>query len=93
MTGSVSDIEALEKLFVPRASGFTILFDIQIDKVQVRKHRQKRINKKWAKRYGYKPVLAPYSGDIDAFNDNGDGTFSFVAENIGRCNQYKGQDL
>ena len=24
--------------------------------VQRRKHRKKRINKKWAKRYGYKPI-------------------------------------
>ena len=24
--------------------------------VQCRKHRKKRINKKWAKRYGYKPI-------------------------------------
>ncbi len=27
--------------------------------VQVRKHRKKRINKKWAKKYGYKFVLVP----------------------------------
>ena len=28
-----------------------------IKRVQIRKHRKKRINKKWAKRYGYKTVL------------------------------------
>ena len=28
-----------------------------IKQVQIKKHRKKRINKKWAKRYGYKSVL------------------------------------
>ena len=27
--------------------------------VQARKHRQKRINKKWCKRYGYKTIETP----------------------------------
>lgn len=32
-------------------------FNLEYKKmVQCRKHRKKRINKKWAKRYGYKPI-------------------------------------
>lgn len=31
------------------------------DKVQVKRHKKKRINKKWAKRYGYKVIKTNYS--------------------------------
>lgn len=44
-------------------------------RVQVRKHRKKRINKKWAKKYGYKTMVRPlelkdvyrnrYIGELD----------------------------
>lgn len=37
-----------------------MLFDVSYGsprQVQVRRHKKKRINKKWAKRYGYKTVL------------------------------------
>lgn len=40
-----------------------MLFDITYAsprQVQVRKHKKKRINKKWAKRYGYKTVLVEH---------------------------------
>lgn len=30
--------------------------------VQVRKHKKKRINKKWAKRYGYKQIMRKSKG-------------------------------
>lgn len=39
--------------------------------VPVRKHRKKRIAKKWAKRYGYKYVLVPKRLDsVSLVNDN-----------------------
>lgn len=38
-------------------------YDIQYIKiVQARKHRKKRINKKWLKRYGYKKVIINSKG-------------------------------
>lgn len=37
-------------------TGYTILFQQPVQ-VQVRRHKKKRINKKWAKRYGYKTMF------------------------------------
>ena len=37
-------------------TGGTVLFHQPVQ-VQVRRHKKKRINKKWAKRYGYKTVF------------------------------------
>ena len=37
-------------------TGCTVLFNQPV-KVQARRHKKKRINKKWAKRYGYKTVF------------------------------------
>ena len=37
-------------------TGCTVLFRQPVQ-VQVRRHKKKRINKKWAKRYGYKTVF------------------------------------
>jgi len=43
----------LSELFMPEKSN---TFDLQYTiMVQARRHRKKRINKKWLKRYGYKP--------------------------------------
>lgn len=43
----------LSELFLPKKSN---TFDLQYTAmVQARKHKKKRINKKWLKRYGYKP--------------------------------------
>ena len=44
--------------------------------VQVRKHKKKRINKKWLKRYGYKKVIVNSKGwDVKTYTD---GTVEFV---------------
>lgn len=40
----------------PDITGCTVLFHQPVQ-VQVRRHKKKRINKKWAKRYGYKTVF------------------------------------
>ena len=40
----------------PDITGYTVLFHHPVQ-VQVRRHKRKRINKKWAKRYGYKTVF------------------------------------
>lgn len=52
-------------------------YDIQILKiVQVRKHKKRRINKKWAKRYGYKQIVVNSKGW--KIKNNTDGSFKFV---------------
>ena len=38
------------------ATSFTLTFKTP-ERVQARRHKKKRINKKWAKRYGYKTVF------------------------------------
>lgn len=44
--------------------------------VQVRKHKKKRINKKWAKRYGYKCVTKTTKGwKLKTYTD---GSFEFI---------------
>lgn len=37
-------------------TGYTVLFNQPVQ-VQARRHKKKRINKKWAKRYGYKTIF------------------------------------
>lgn len=48
-------------------------YDIQFIKlVQARKHKKKRINKKWIKRYGYKQKLFETKGwKIKTYTDDG----------------------
>ncbi len=54
-------------------------YDVQYVKiVQARKHKGKRINKKWLKRYGYKTVIVNSKGwDVKTHTD---GTVEFVKE-------------
>lgn len=70
-------IDKLLKIFGVDISGKPDSYTIQYFKiVQTRKHKKKRINKKWIKRYGYKQIW---------FNSKGwkmkcykDGTVEFV---------------
>lgn len=71
------NIDKLLKIFGVDISGKPDSYTIQYSKiVQARKHKKKRINKKWIKRYGYKQIW---------FNSKGwkmkyykDGTAEFV---------------
>ena len=49
--------------------------EFPIGKIQRRKHKKRRINKKWAKKYGYKDIIV--SGDLNriATDDNGESKF------------------
>lgn len=54
-------------------------YDIQFQKlVQARKHKKRRINKKWLKRYGYKTILVDAKGW--KMRTNTDGTVEFIKE-------------
>lgn len=57
----------LSKLFLPKKSD---TFGLQYMAMgQARRHRKKRINKKWLKRYGYKPMQMTSNGwRIDTYN-------------------------
>ena len=56
-------------------TGFTIQYKVFI---QARKHRKKRINKKWLKRYGCKEVIKEMK-NLKIENCGG-GSFTFVRE-------------
>ena len=66
----------LSELFLPKKSD---TFDLQYTvMVQARRHRKKRINKKWLKRYGYKPKQIISKGwRIDTYNTQ-TGEFELV---------------
>ena len=52
-------------------------YNFQIMKVkQARKHKKKRINKKWIKRYGYKQILVDRKGW--KLKTHTDGSYEFV---------------
>lgn len=60
--------DALRELFglnETQPTSYKAQFDTPIYKQQIRTHKKKRINKKWAKRYGYKDVIGTYEGDVD----------------------------
>lgn len=59
------NVDLLNKLVEP-VGDFSIMLYIP-EVVQVRKHRKKRINKKWAKKYGYKTVLRkrPFTAPLE----------------------------
>ena len=67
----------LHKLFPNSPNGkYTMEADIP-NKVQNRTHKRWRINKKWAKRYGYKTINKRVKLDIISMEDNRDGSFDF----------------
>ncbi len=54
-------------------------YDVQFLKVvQVRKHKKRRINKKWAKRYGYKTITVTSKGW--KIHSSSDGTVEFIKD-------------
>lgn len=60
---------------------FPDAYDIQFQKiVQARKHKKRRINKKWLKRYGVKTVLVETKGW--KMKTNTDGTVEFIKGEI-----------
>ena len=62
------DNDALKELFglnTKHTTGYKTQYDISICKQQIRRHKKKRINKKWAKRYGYRDVIGTYEADVD----------------------------
>lgn len=66
----------------PDATGFSMIFS-QPYQEQRRKHKKKRINKKWAKRYGYVTKFKRYRLDEVYFKSNlEDCRYDFFTKNI-----------
>ena len=69
----------LKKIFGVDMSNLPDAYDVQFIKiVQARKHRKKRINKKWLKQYGVKQVLVSSKGW--KLETHTDGTYEFVKQ-------------
>ncbi len=65
----------LLELIVPKQPEDTKMKIVYKKNIQARKHRKKRINKKWLKKYGYKEVLVISDGwQFEDIN----GTYNFV---------------
>ena len=75
--------ELLKKL-IPMNIGEEPWEIVYVKIVQARKHRKKRINKKWLKRYGYKQQLVKSKGWKVTYHT--DGTFELIKE-IGENNE------
>ena len=60
---------------------FTVEYDAPVP-VQIRKHKKKRINKKWAKRYGYTMVIKPHKLTDVTFKPSDDEN-ELICEMIG----------
>lgn len=62
-TDEPMDTEKFYKMIGYDPSNLPDKYNIQFQKiVQARKHKKRRINKKWAKRYGYKTILVDAKG-------------------------------
>lgn len=75
---------ALKKILGVDRSDLPDAYDVQFIKiVQARKHKKKRINKKWEKRYGYKLITVTCKGwQMESFAD---GDVVFTKLHIGGC--------
>ena len=61
-------------------TGHTILFHQPVQ-VQARRHKKKRINKKWAKRYGYKTVFKSFKLE-EAYVEPHENEFNIIGKNL-----------
>ena len=71
------NFDLLKQLSLPDVPKYDITY---VKVVQARKHRKKRINKKWLKRYGYKQIYVISKGW--KMNMRTDGTYEFVKNGV-----------
>lgn len=77
---NITNKEDLFKVLVVDTSNVLDAYSILLTKpIQRRRHKKKRINKKWLKKYGYK-LLVDYK-DGWRIKSYKDGTYEFVKEN------------
>lgn len=74
--GKEIDTNELHKVLGIDTSNMPDSYDMQFIKfVQTRKHKKRRINKKWLKRYGYKQMIVKCKGWKVKTDTNGDVEF------------------
>lgn len=66
--------DLINQMFSPRPDSYTIVYTKY---VQARKHKKRRINKKWLKRYGLKPIQVESNG-WKIRDTHEDGSFELV---------------
>jgi len=49
---------------VDQKAKYKIQFDKVIYRKQIKRHKKKRINKKWAKKYEYRDIIGTYEADV-----------------------------
>lgn len=78
----------LLKLISEQPSGFYLEYDVEIE-VQARRHRKKRIDKKWLKRYGYKTVKRRVRLNCEQLSINqDDGWFNVDVKGVSYDSDY-----
>ncbi len=65
----------------PDATGFSVVFSKPCQ-VQRRRHKKKRINKKWAKRYGYVTKFKKYRLNEVYFKNTEKDEYDFYTKNV-----------
>jgi len=63
------------------ATGFSLVYSAPHTE-QVKRHKKKRINKKWAKRYGYVTKFKKYRMDEVYFRNDSEDRYDFYTKNI-----------
>lgn len=63
------------------ATGFSLVYSAPYTE-QVRRHKKKRINKKWAKRYGYVTKFKKYRMNEVYFRNDLEDQYEFYTKNI-----------
>ena len=72
----------LLNLISEQPRGFFLEYDAEVQ-IQARRHRKKRINKKWLKRYGYKTVKRRIRLDCEQMGvNNSDGWYNVDVKGV-----------
>lgn len=75
------DTETLYKMLGLDKAIFPNMYDVEfVQYVQKRKHKKKRINKKWLKKYGYETVMKKAKGWH--MNVDTDGNVELIKEQV-----------
>lgn len=80
MEGAVVDKATWKALIGSDLDDFTLTYD-EVILVPARRHKKRRIQKKWIKRYGYKEVRVPRIINGVGIEQISDNEFMFVKDN------------
>lgn len=66
---------------IPPNRKFAVVMEVS-EHIQIRRHRKRRINEKWLKRYGCRKVVNRLTGEAMEYTENEDGLHGFMVRNI-----------